>query len=201
MTHAAAAITANAAMYLTAAGLYLGIVPAARVDVRPQPIGNWRTVVKSLLLIILVACLVPSAIAVDAQSTDKNPLASVKTLKCRFPVYTVGSWKSGEPKAEVRQAQQFSLDIDEIDTDSGTARVTGTAGPTHVTALLTISSLHLMDRTVTGTLTITTVFVSEGNAVKFRAVHSRHDYLPMSLPGYVSEPSVSQNYGECEAGK
>jgi hypothetical protein len=133
-----------------------------------------------------------------AQSTDKNPLASIKSLKCQFPVYTVGSWKNGEAKAEVRQAQQFSLDIDEIDTDSGTARVTGTAGPTHVVALLTLSSLHFMERTVTGTLTITTVFSAE-NTRKFRAVHSRHDYLPMSLPGYVSEPSVSQNYGECEA--
>jgi hypothetical protein len=56
-----------------------------------------------------------------------------------------------------------------------------------------------MERTVTGTLTITTVFSGEAGAKKFRAVHSRHDYLPMSLPGYVSEPSVSQNYGECEA--
>jgi hypothetical protein len=133
-----------------------------------------------------------------AQSTDKNPLASIKSLKCRFPVYSVGSWKNGEPKAEVRQAQEFSFDIDEIDADGGTARVTGTSGPTHVIALLTISSLHFMERTVTGTLTITTVFSSESPARKFRAVHSRHDYLPMSLPGYVSEPSVSQNYGECE---
>jgi hypothetical protein len=133
-----------------------------------------------------------------AQSTDKNPLASIKSLKCRFPVYSVGSWKNGEPKAEVRQAQEFSFDVDEIDADGGTARLTGTSGPTHVIALLTISSLHFMERTVTGTLTITTVFSSESPARKFRAVHSRHDYLPMSLPGYVSEPSVSQNYGECE---
>lgn len=154
----------------------------------------------SLLLVLVTALLGSGSVAGSAQSTDKNPLATVKSLKCRFPVYTVGSWKTGEPKAEVRQAQQFSLDIDEIDADSGTARVTGTAGPTHVTALLTISSLHFMDRTVTGTLTITTVFTSDSNARKFRAVHSRHDYLPISLPGYVSEPSVSQNYGECEAG-
>lgn len=140
----------------------------------------------------------PDAAGVGAQTTDKNPLASVKSLRCKFPIYASGTWKNGEPGAEVRKAQQFSLDIDEIDTDSGTARVTGTSGPAHVTALLTISSLHLMERTVTGTLTITTVFASEAGARKFRAVHSRHDYLPMSLPGFVSEPSVSQNYGECE---
>ena len=156
---------------------------------------------KSLLVVSVVACLWSGGADGGAQTTDKNPLAMVKSLKCRFPVYSVGSWKSGEPKAEIKQAQQFALDIDEIDADSGTARVTGTAGPTHVTALLTLSSLHFMDRTVTGTLTITTVFTAEAGARRFRAVHSRHDYLPMSLPGYVSEPSVSQNYGECEVGK
>ena len=55
------------------------------------------------------------------------------------PVYAVGGWKTGEPQAEVKQSQ-LSLDVDEIDTDDGTARVTGTSGPVHVTALLTVSS-------------------------------------------------------------
>jgi hypothetical protein len=157
-------------------------------------------VLKQLLMIGSAAVWLSGGSVGVAQSVDKNPLASIKSLKCRFPIYTVGAWKNGEPKAEVKQAQQFSLDIDEIDTDGGTARVVGTSGPTHVTALLTISSLHFMERTVTGTLTVTTVFASEGNVRTYRAVHSRHDYLPMSLPGYVSEPNVSQNYGECEVG-
>lgn len=154
--------------------------------------------INRLIVVLSISVFVAGGLTGRAQSTDKNPLAAVKSLKCKFPVYTVGSWKGGEAKAEVRPAQEFSLEIDEIDTDSGTARVTGTSGATHVTALLTISSLHFMERTVTGTLTVTTVFASEGNAKTFRAVHSRHDYLPMSLPGFVSEPSVSQNYGECQ---
>ena len=136
-----------------------------------------------------------------AQSTEKNPLALVKSLKCTFPVYAVGSWKNGAAQAQIKQAEQFSLSIDEIDTDSGSGRVNGTSGPVEVTALLTVSSLHFMERSVTGTLNITTVFVSEAGAKKFRAVHSRHDYLPMSIPGFVSEPTVSQNYGTCEAGQ
>jgi hypothetical protein len=150
-------------------------------------------------LVAVLALL--SAHTTAAQSTDKNPLALIKSLKCTFPVYAVGSWKNGEPAAQIRQAAQFSLTIDEIDTDSGSGRVTGTAGPVEVTALLTVSSLHFMERSVTGTLNITTVFVSEGGAKKFRAVHSRHDYLPMSIPGFQSEPTVSQNYGMCEAGQ
>jgi hypothetical protein len=137
----------------------------------------------------------------SAQGTEKNPLALVKSLKCTFPVYSLGSWKGGDPQAQIKQGAQFSLTIDQIDTDSGSGRVNGTSGPVEVTALLTVSSLHFMERSVTGTLNVTTVFVSDAGAKTFRAVHSRHDYLPMSIPGFVSEPSVSQNYGTCEAGQ
>jgi len=141
----------------------------------------------------------PLAPPAAAQATDQNPLASVKRLACRFPVASSGSWKNGAPAAQIRQGQEFSLEIDEIDADGGEARVTTASGPVHVTALLTISSLHFMERSVTGTLNVTTVFAADPGARRFRAVHSRHDYLPMSLPGFVSEPSVSQSYGECEA--
>jgi len=142
------------------------------------------------------------ATAAGAQTTDKNPLAQVKSLKCRFSIYASGSWsKTQEPQAQVRQPEQLSLEIDEIDTDSGSGRVTGTAGPADVTALLTLSSLHFMERSVTGTLNITTVFAGDPDAKTFRAVHVRHDYLPMSLPGFQSEPSVSQHYGVCESVK
>ena len=146
----------------------------------------------------LAAVILLSAHAALAQSTDKNPLAQVKRLTCSFSVYSVVSWKGGEPQVQVKQPEQMSLEIDQIDTDGGTGRVTGTRGPVDVTALLTISSLHFMERSVTGTLNVTTVFVSDGGAQSFRAVHSLHDYLPMSLPGFVSEPSVSQHYGVCE---
>ena len=140
---------------------------------------------------------------VHAQSTDKNPLAGVKAMKCRFTIYAAGAWskQTQEPSAQVRQPETLTLDIDEIDTDSGSGRVTGTAGPAEVTALLTLSSLHFMERSVTGTLNITTVFSGAEGAKTFRAVHTRHDYLPLSLPGYVSDPSVSQHYGICESVK
>ena len=154
---------------------------------------------KAALVTAILLALAPMA---TAQTTEKNPLAQVKQLKCRFSVYASGSWtKAQEPQAQVRQPETLQLEIDDIDTDSGSGRVTGTAGPTEVTALLTISSLHFMERSVTGTLNITTVFAGEPDAKTFRAVHTRHDYLPMSLPGYQSEPSVSQHYGVCEAAK
>jgi hypothetical protein len=163
---------------------------------------NARVGASAAVLAALTVLVFLSAHRALAQNgTEKNPLALVKSLKCNFPVYSVGSWKNGDPQAQIKQAEQFSLTIDQIDTDSGSGRVSGTSGPVEVTALLTVSSLHFMERSVTGTLNITTVFVSDAGAKKFRAVHSRHDYLPMSIPGFVSEPTVSQNYGTCEAGQ
>ena len=154
---------------------------------------------KAVLMTVIVLAF---ALTAAAQTTEKNPLARVQHLKCRFSVYSSGSWtKAQEPQGQIRQPETLQLEIDEIDTDSGSGRVTGTAGPTEVTALLTISSLHFMERSVTGTLNITTVFAGEPDAKTFRAVHTRHDYLPMSLPGYQSEPSVSQHYGVCETAK
>jgi hypothetical protein len=152
-------------------------------------------------LAVMAAAIAVAIPTTFAQGTDKNPLARVKSLKCQFSIYSSGSWKNGEPQAQIRQPEQLTLEVDEIDTDSGSARVTGTSGPADVVSLLTVSSLHFMERSVTGTLNITTVFVGEPNAKTFRAVHARHDYLPMSLPGFVSEPSVSQHYGSCEATK
>ena len=49
-----------------------------------------------------------------------------------------------------------------------------------------------------GQLNVTTVFAQEAAPKKLKAVHSRHGYLQMSVGRYVSEPAVSQNYGECE---
>jgi hypothetical protein len=154
---------------------------------------------RTVLVTVIVSAV---ALTASAQTTDKNPLAQVRHLKCRFSVYASASWtKAQEPQAQVRQPETLSLEIDDIDTDSGSGRVTGTAGPVEVTALLTISSLHFMERSVTGTLNITTVFSGDAAATTFRAVHTRHDYLPMNLPGYQSEPSVSQHYGVCDVNK
>src|SRR3954464_14085541 len=154
-----------------------------------------------VLAVLTTAFILGGMPPASAQSTDKNPLAQIKSFKCSFPVYTVGAWKTGVPQAQIKQADQFTLTIDEIDTDSGSGRVTGTAGPVEVTALLTVSSLHFMERSVTGTLNVTTIFSGAEGAKTFRAVHTRHDYLPLSLPGFVSDPSVSQHYGICDVVK
>ena len=131
----------------------------------------------------------------SAQSGEKkNPLETIRLLKCSFPVSASGSWKDWTPKAALQPGPELSLMIDEIDIEGGTARI----GTAHATALLTQNSVHFMERTMAGSLTMITVLAQKSPKGTLRAVRSRHDYLQMAIPGFVAEPNVSQHYGQCE---
>ena len=133
----------------------------------------------------------------NSRSADRNPLARAKSLKCTFSLNTAGGWVNDVAQAQTK-VEDTSLDIDSIDTAEGTARIAGSNSD--ITALLTASSLHFLERSFSGNLTVTTVFAQEGPKGKYRAVRSRHDYLPVNIPGLVSAPTVVQYYGACEMG-
>jgi hypothetical protein len=137
--------------------------------------------------------------ATSAQSPDTSALTRIKSLKCVFPVYASGSWKNGEPQAQAKTGE-LSIQIEAIDVQDGSARFTGVGESSHIIAQLSGWSLHFLETGNTGSVNVTTVFAQETKGKKLKAVHSRHDYLQMSLPGFVSEPTVSQYYGECEVG-
>lgn len=141
--------------------------------------------------------LMQALVAAVAQTADPpNPLATVKALKCRFPVAASGTWKAGEPIAQTR-TQELLIQVNAIDVQDGTAEVLGTAGRSYVSAVLSGWSLYFVENSV-GQLNVTTVFAQETAPKKLKAVHSRHGYLQMSVGRFISEPAVSQNYGECE---
>jgi len=58
--------------------------------------------------------------------------------------------------------------------------------------------VHFMQVFRTGPLYTTTVFDKDANG-KLKAVHSRHEYFAVPLPGATSSPE--QYYGECEITK
>jgi hypothetical protein len=65
-----------------------------------------------------------------------------------------------------------------------------------IIAQLSGGSLHLMQTSRSGAVYITTVYPSESRGGKLKAVHARHEYTEVSLPGYTSRPE--QYYGECD---
>lgn len=150
-----------------------------------------------IALALLVGSLASAAVLGQAQPAEPpNPLAALKRLKCRFPVATSAVWKGGEAQAQLR-TQELLFDINAIDVQDGTAEYLGTAGRAYVTAVLSGWSLYFVENAV-GQLNVTTVFAQEASPKKLKAVHSRHGYLQMTVGRFIAEPSVSQNYGECE---
>jgi len=158
----------------------------------PCPILSKATMRTTLVILWMLVLLAGLPAAQGAEK--KNPLAGITMLKCSFPVAVSGAWKDWAPKADMQTGPPLTLVIDEIDIDGGTARI----GTTHTTALLTPNSVHFMERTMAGSLTMITVLSQKGPKGTLRAVRSRHDYLQMAIPGFVAEPNVSQHYGECE---
>jgi hypothetical protein len=144
----------------------------------------------TLFVILVFPCLR----AADAQSLSAV-LGAVKSVKCAFPLYSIGTWTSGEPSAELKKGS-LSVAFDEINTEDGTARANGPFGDTHIIAKLSIWSLHLLEISGEGMLRVTTVFDKESRPGKYKAVHTRHEYTEVSLPGFTSRPE--QYYGECE---
>jgi hypothetical protein len=121
-------------------------------------------------------------------------IASVKSLRCTFPLAAVGTWmKDGPPDAAVKPAALILI-FESIEPDEGTARLrSGTAG-SDVIARLSGQYLHLMQSFRTGPLYTTTVF-DNATGQPFKAVHSRHEYFSVPLPGATSSPE--QYYGTC----
>ncbi len=148
-----------------------------------------------IALFALVALAAPAA-GQDQPAEPPNPLASLTSLKCRFPVATAGVWKAGEAQAQTK-TQELLFEIKEIDVQDGTAEYLGTAGRAYVTAVLSGWSLYFVENAI-GQLNVTTVFAQEAAPKRLKAVHSRHGYLQMTVGRFTAEPSVSQNYGECE---
>ncbi|MBM3772941.1 MAG: hypothetical protein FJW27_16955 [Acidimicrobiia bacterium] len=146
--------------------------------------------------IVLCMPLVAIPIASDAQSRADAAaaLAEAKTVRCEFPLISASDWKDGVPQAVVKPAK-LSFRFEEVDADGGTAKAVGPFGASDINVRLTASSLHLMQSFREGPLYVTTVIAKPASAGRWMAVHTRHEYTDVSLPGYTSRPE--QYYGSC----
>ena len=152
------------------------------------------------LVCLTIGVLFLGAASASTQSSAENPLQGPSSLSCVFSLQTSGSWVDGEPSAAVKQAGRLELQFVDIDTAGGTAEVVGVSS-NHIVAQLSGWNLHFLDIRPAGSLTITTVFGQESRDGKLKAVHSRTDYLPVSIPGFSAQPDAFQYYGECEIGQ
>jgi hypothetical protein len=148
------------------------------------------------LALLLIGLAAPATPQTPAAAPD---VMSVSGLTCIFSVTAIGLWKDGRPEPQVRSGGTLSLRFVDIDTQDGAARQVGANGSGEVILQASLYNLHFLDTTRAGRMAITTVFAQETRPGFLKAVHTRTDYLRVALPGFESEPSVSQHYGECEA--
>jgi hypothetical protein len=156
----------------------------------------WSPAFAGLLMLMVVLAVAAASAGAQAPAEPPNPLTTVKRLKCRFPQASSAAWKAGDPQIQLK-TQELLFEISNIDVQDGTAEYLGTAGRAFVTAVLSGWSLYFVENSV-GQLNVTTVFAQEAAPKRLKAVHSRHGYLQMTVGKFIAEPSVSQNYGDCE---
>jgi hypothetical protein len=145
-----------------------------------------------LMILSVAAAGVPAA----AQTGAAQRLASVKSVACRFGAVAKGNWsKTGEPRGEVSKSE-FSVGFEQINADEGTAVAIGTFGPADIIVRFAVSTLHLVQSFNEGPLYVTSIFSDETPDRRFKAVHTRHEFTEVSLPGFTSRPE--QYYGTCE---
>jgi hypothetical protein len=151
------------------------------------------------LNLVRVALAVSLAGGWAANGLAQGRLAGVKSLRCTFSLNVTGTWKKDGPADATIKPATLTLVFESIEPDEGTARLrSGTAG-TEVIARLAGGYLNFIQSFRTGPMYTTTVFDALTANGKFKAVHSRHEYFDVPLPGATSSPE--QYYGECEAPK
>lgn len=150
--------------------------------------------------VALVAVGLISAGAASGQAPNATSprLAGATRLACAFGVMATGTWKDGAPESSVTPAK-LTVSFNAVDTQDGTAEAVGDQGKSHITVRVLGSYLHFMQLDPYGALYVTTVFDRETRGGKLQAVHTRHEYTPVSLPGLTSRPE--QYVGECDVAR
>ena len=148
-----------------------------------------------LAALAIAGFLLPLPASLHAQDDLKGKLATVKSLKCTFPVMAVGTWSGDQPKAEVKPSK-LVLEFEGINADEGTAELKSSYGQYDITVRYAEGYLHFIQSFLNGPLYTTTVLEKKTAGGKLKAMHSRHEFTDFALPGYTSSPE--QYYGECE---
>ena len=133
--------------------------------------------------------------AAQAPNAPAPRLLKAKALECTFATLATGTWVDGKPVASTKPAS-LAVSFTAIDTQDGTADAIGDSGKAHITVRLVGNYLTLMQMDPYGATYLTTVFNTQTSQGRFLAVHTRHEYTPVQLPGLTSRPE--QYYGDCD---
>ena len=148
--------------------------------------------VRTLRIILPFSIL---AVSLPFEASAQRDLEDVRQLECVFPLYVTGTWTDGYPETEVAPSD-LAFSFENIYADEGVADAVGLFGPEYITVRLSGETLHFMQVGSAGPLYVTSVFADAREDGRLNAVHTRHEYTRVILPGFTSRPE--QYYGSCE---
>jgi hypothetical protein len=133
--------------------------------------------------------------SLTAQNLGQGALGKATSVKCTFSLIATASLREDQPKADVKQVN-LVLEFEEVNADEGSARLKSGFGIYDIVVRYTQGYLHFIQSFRDGPLYVTTILEQKTRSGKLKAMHSRHEYSAIALPGFTSSPE--QYYGECE---
>lgn len=151
---------------------------------------------RTISALAISAALLAASPASSGQQDVKGRLGTVQSVKCAFTVMTVSSWTATAAEAKTKPAS-LTLQFDDIKADEGTADLKSAFGGKYdIIVRYSGGYLNFIQSFLDGPLYTTTILEKKTASGKLKAVHSRHEYTDVALPGFTSSPE--QYYGECE---
>jgi hypothetical protein len=146
-------------------------------------------------LLILPSFLVWMAGTTFGQAAPlQQRLAKTRTLNCTFAMKATGSWPDTGPTAELGAAK-LKVAFTNVNVDEGTADAEDAFGKSYIVVRYTSDYLHLIQMHSAGPLYTTTVLAKPAKDGRLLAIHTRHEYTDVRLPGFTSRPEMY--LGDC----
>ena len=146
---------------------------------------------------IIICSVVAGTFAATAPAQNRalhERLENASRVECSFTQVATGDW--GEDAAEFSaEPAEFTATFFDIDVESGTAEAEGRFGASYIIVRHVEGYLHFMQLLNSGPLYLTTVLAQPNEDGRLKAVHARHEYTQVRLPGFTSRPEMY--LGDC----
>jgi hypothetical protein len=153
-----------------------------------------------LLNLRRTACLTGLLLLLGAAAhAQRGPLqqrlSTATSVTCSFSLVNTGTWNKGTPEATSGPVK-LTVAFTNVNVDEGTADQQSTFGGSFIVVRQANDYLHFMQMYGSGPLHTTTILAREGKDGRLLAVHTRHEFTDVAIPGFTSRPEMY--LGDCE---
>ena len=150
----------------------------------------------SLVFVLGAIVLLTSSTGARAQTRElQERLRKATRVDCSFSQLVISDWHGATPEFEIEPVE-FKAAFFDIDVESGTAESEGRFGASYIIVRYAEGYLHFMQTLNSGPLYLTTILAQPTSNGRLKAVHTRHEFTQVRLPGFTARPEMY--LGDCE---